>query len=410
MRRRRPDSEALVFTVASAVGLLHGLDDAFVHRGPGLGLGRHGLAAAIAVVAWAAAVIAFPRLRPGLRATVALAFGVLAVTNGALHVMHIAGGGAGGADVTGVLAAAGGAVLVGLAAAIPWRHRGAGTRAGRLLAPIGVLLGAFFVLGPVAMGLVSAHKGRAAVGPPPGRAYAEVTFRASDGLRLAGWYRPSHNGAAVLVLHGGGSDRRGAVRHARMLARHGYGVLLYDARGRGESEGAPNDYGWGWPKDVAGALAFLEDRPDVDPHRIGALGLSTGADVLIEAAATRRDIAALVTDGAAAGSFEDWHRLRGDDLGAVPGWFMFTTLRVVSGDPPGPPLEDLVRRMRTPTLLVSAGRTEERDFNVLYERAAHGRVEHWNVPNADHTRAIRQVPAAYERRVVGFLDAKLGLS
>jgi uncharacterized protein len=407
MRRPLRDSEARVFAVASAVGLVHGLDDAFVHRGPGLGLGVHAVAGALAIAVWVAGVLAFGRLRPGLRAALALTFGALAVTNGAMHLMHIAAGGVSGGDVTGMLAAAAGAVLLGLAAAIPWRHRGTGTRVARVLAPLALLLGAFFVLGPAGMGLISAHKGREAVGPPPGREYATVSFHASDGLKLAGWYRPSRNGAAVLVLHGGGGDRGGAVRHAEMLARHGYGVLLYDARGRGESEGAPNDYGWGWPKDVAGAMDFLHRRPDVDPRRIGALGLSTGADVLLEAAGKRRDIAALVTDGAAAGSFEDWHRLRGDDLGAVPGWVMFTALRAVSADPPGPPLEDMVRRTRTPTLLISAGHAEERDFNVLYARAAHGRFEHWNLPNADHTRAIRQAPAEYERRVVGFLDAKL---
>ena len=47
--------------------------------------------------------------------------------------------------------------------------------------------------------------------------------------REAGWYRPSRNGAAVLLVHGGGGDRSGPLRHARMLARHGDGVLLYDA-------------------------------------------------------------------------------------------------------------------------------------------------------------------------------------
>ena len=55
-------------------------------------------------------------------------------------------------------------------------------------------------------------------------------------------------------MHGGSSDRKGSVAHARMLARHGYGVLLYDARGRGESEGSENNYGWDWSKDIAGAL------------------------------------------------------------------------------------------------------------------------------------------------------------
>jgi pimeloyl-ACP methyl ester carboxylesterase len=192
-----------------------------------------------------------------------------------------------------------------------------------------------------------------------------------------------------------------------MLARHGYGVLLYDARGRGRSEGMDNNYGWDWPKDVAGALAFLKRRPDVDPRRIGAIGLSTGADVLLEVAGTRHDLAALVTDGAAAGSFEDWHRLRGNDLGAVPGWFMFTTMRVTSGDGPGPPLEDLVPKITAPTLMISAGTDIEREFNDLYERAAGGRIAHWSLPRAHHTRAIRERPRAYERTVVGFLDRAL---
>jgi hypothetical protein len=60
-----------------------------------------------------------------------------------------------------------------------------------------------------------------------------------------------------------------------MLARHGYGVLVYDARGRGESDGTENNYGWDWDKDVAGALA-----------------LSTGADVLIDVAAHGDDVKA----------------------------------------------------------------------------------------------------------------------
>ncbi len=413
--RRPADREAVLFTAAAAVGVVHALDDAVVHRGPGVGAGEFVLTALVAVVAWVAGSAAFPRLRPGLRAALALTVGALALANGGAHVLHIASVGVAGADVTGLLATAAGLVLLGLAIAIPWRHRGAGGTparrrwATRALVSVTAFLGVALVVLPMGMGIVSAHKGREAVGPPPDRTYAEVAFRASDGLRLAGWYRPSRNGAAVLVLHGGGGDRTGAVRHARMLAAHGYGVLLYDARGRGESDGAPNDYGWGWPKDVAGALAFLHERPDVDQRRIGALGLSTGADVLIQAAAQRHDIAALVTDGAAAGSFEDWHRLRGDEIGAVPGWFMFTTMRAVSTDGPGPPLEDLVHRLRSPTLLISAGRTEEGEFNVLYDRAAGRRapVERWNLPRASHTRAIRQAPAAYERRVVGFLDRAL---
>src|SRR6478672_2547865 len=409
----RRDGAATVFAVATLVALVHALDDAFVHRGPGLGLGQHALAGAIALVAAVAAIAAFPALRPGLRSALALWFGVLAIVNGALHANHAAADALAPGDVTGLLALVAGAVLVALAAWIPWRHRGAGPagpwrrRANRVLAAAGALVATVFVLGPMAMGVTETHKWREPIGAPPGPEYASVTFPAADGLRLAGWYRASHNGAAVLVVHGGGGDRTGAMAHARLLARHGYGVLVYDARGRGESEGSPNGYGWDWGKDVAGALRFLRSRPDVDPRRIGGLGLSTGADVLVEAAARRRDLAAIVADGTAAGSFEDWRRLRGTELGLPPGWVMFTTIRVLSGDAPGPPLQDLLARMRTPTLLVSAGTQEERDFNVLYARSASPSVEHWNLPDANHTAALREHPRAYERRVLAFLDRAL---
>ena len=65
-------------------------------------------------------------------------------------------------------------------------------------------------------------------------------------------------------------------------------------------------------------------------------------------------------------------------------------------------------RIKAPTLLISAGEAEERQFNVLYDQAARGPVEHWNLPDAQHTRAIRQHAAEYERRVVGHFDAALG--
>ena len=395
--------ETVAFTAATAVALVHALDDAYVHRGAGLGIGQHALAGLIAVAAAAAGMLAFPRLRPGLRAALAFSFGALAIVNGTLHVVHAERHGAAGGDITGILAAAAGVGLVGLTIEILVRNRG--TRRSRAVGYPASLLVTLFVLGPIALGVVATHKWREPVGEPPSAAYRDVAFAASDGLELRGWYRPTENGAAVLVVHGGSSDRKGSVAHAELLARQGYGVLLYDARGRGESEGSENNYGWDWAKDIAGALAFLHAQEGVE--RIGALGLSTGGDVLLEVAAERDDLAAVVVDGAAAASYEDWHRLRGAELGMVPGWVMFSTIRVLSGDPPGMALEDAVRRIDEPTLLISAGEADERDANLRYDAAGGAQVEHWNLPEADHTRGIRQAPEAYERRVAGFFSAAL---
>jgi acetyl esterase/lipase len=275
---------------------------------------------------------------------------------------------------------------------------------------IATLLVAYVFVFPVSAALVVTHKYREPVGEPPSGAYESVTFDSADGLELSGWYIPSRNRAAVLVVHGGGGDRNGTVEHAELLARHGYGVLVYDARGRGESEGSPVAFGWGWPKDVAGALAFLRGRPDVDPERVGGLGLSTGADVLIEVAAQDRDLRAVVSDGATAGSFADYRNLDGLDEAAPFYWTMYTAARVFSGASPGRPLKELVTEVSpTPLLLIATGGSlaTEIDFNRIYADAAREHVEHWELPDVNHTAAIRERPGEYERRVAGFLDQAL---
>ena len=404
-------SERRVFTVATVVLLAHALDDALVNRQPGIGAGQHAVAALVALVAGGAAIAAFPSLRPGLRAAAAGLLGVFGLVNGLMHVQHVRADAVAASDITGVLAAAAALVLLGLAVAIPYRHRGEREHrrwlARAVALPAG-LLAAILVVVPVSMAVIDAHKWREPIGPPPSVAYEPVAFPAADGLRLKGWYHPSRNGAAVLLVHGGNSDRSGSVAHARFLARAGYGVLLYDARGRGESEGSPNGYGWGWEHDVDGAMRLLAARPDVDAGRVAALGLSTGADVLLDVAPDRDDLAGIVADGSAATSWEDWHRLKpGPRLEAAAGWAMFQALELFTGDDQPEPLEDEVARSTTPLLLISAGRDVEREFGDRYAAAAGGPAEHWNLPDAGHTRGLRARPGEYERRVLAFLGRVL---
>ena len=148
----------------------------------------------------------------------------------------------------------------------------------------------------------------------------------------------------------------------------------------------------------------------MDPGRIGGLGLSRGADTLIRFAAEDRRLKAVVADGATGSSFADYQNLDQQAEGAPYYLVMYTAARIFSGESPGESLKDLVARVSpTPLLLISTGGSlpVERDFNRIYAEAAREPVDFWDLPDVDHTAAIRQRPDEYERRVVGFFDRAL---
>lgn len=393
-----------VFAAAVLVALLHAFDDAFLLPGGGVPLTQHALAAGIALVSSVVAIWRFPSLRPGVQSGLAFVFGALALVNGGRHVHHVLNDALTANDVTGLAAFAAGVVLVGLAAWIPFAHRGSGSWPARLLVPPAGLAFVVLVLAPVGMGIVDIHSLHRGIGSPPSAAYKTVHFTAADGVRLEGWYRPSRNGATVLMISGGGGNRRSTLRHARMLDRHGYGVLVYDPRGSGHSEGTVNSYGWGWDKDADAAIDYLAAH---GAGRIGVLGLSTGADIAIDAAGRRGDIGAVVADGSAAIGYEDIEKYSSKPLERAPMWVLFHALEVIQGrSGPKVPLADRIAHTRAPNLLISANKAEK-GWGELYDRRGGSQSTLWYLPHAGHTAALRQYPAAYERHVTAFLDAHL---
>ena len=224
---------------------------------------------------------------------------------------------------------------------------------------------------------------------------------------LEGWYVPSRNGAAVISSPG----RSGTQKQARMLIRHGYGVLLFDRRGEGASEGDPNGFGWGGDRDLEAAIDFLRDRPDVDPERIGGIGRSVGGELLLETAAETDELKAVVSDGAGIRSVRE--AALGDGaakLGGVAIWSAMTaSTAVFANEPPPPNLEDLVGRIAPrPVFLIYAGKGQGgEELSAEYGDAAGEPKTVWEIPEASHVGGIDARPVEYERRVVGFFDAAL---
>ena len=235
--------------------------------------------------------------------------------------------------------------------------------------------------------------------------HRDVTFPAADGVRLAGWYVPGTSGAAIVLVHGGGGDRSGAIRHARLLAASGYGVLLYDARGRGESEGHENAFGWRWDRDVRGAVDYLEAA---GIRRIGLLGLSTGAEAVVTEAASDPRVAAVVADGLQGRTPGDAGNLGlGNRLSIQPAFVVLSAaIRAVRGERQPAPMLELVHRVAASRQLLLIG-TEgfERELDRAYVRGT--AAELWELPDTAHTQGLATHPAAYADRVLTVFDSAL---
>jgi uncharacterized protein len=405
--------ESRIFGAAVTLIALHVADDEFVQPAPGTAIQDHLLAGIIPIAVALAAVCVYPRLRAGVRAEIALIFGILSVVAGMIALGSASAVGISGSDWTGLALLPTGLTLIGIAAWIPWHERGRYAESarrrwlGRAIAIVATPLVLFYVVTPIGAALWATHKFRS----PIGRfmiPHQDVSLRTSDGLRLGGWYVPSHNGAAVVIVHGGGGDRDGDRAHAAILARAGYGVLLYDARGRGQSQGAPDAYGWTWGRDVDAAITWLERRPDVKHGRIGALGLSTGADVLVEAAARRHDIRAVVADGATTRSTSDTSKvIHGGGLLSLPFWWVqYTAAETFENASPGPPLAALAAHLHTRILFIASNWSVERSASIIYARAAKQRGDLWEVDSA-HTQGLHDHARDYTERVLGFFAASL---
>lgn len=231
----------------------------------------------------------------------------------------------------------------------------------------------------------------------------DVTFATGDGMELAGWYVPGANGTAVVLAHGAHDDRRDTVDHLRLLARAGYAVLAFDARGHGESGGATNALGWQGGADVAGAVAFARRQPGIE--RVAVLGLSMGAEAGLRAAAAGVPLAAVVADGAGASTAGDQRLLSGGVLPASVTWLALRGVELLGGGDEPPALADVAGRIRVPVLLVASGARDEYAIDAIYRRRIGARAALWSVPDAAHTQALERHPAAYAARVLGLLGS-----
>ena len=132
-----------------------------------------------------------------------------------------------------------------------------------------------------------------------GAEFESVRFLSRRGdVTLDGWYLRGREGMPTLIFCHGievGRTGDGLTELAATLNRRGFGVLQFDFRGHGASEGYRVSSGWHERMDVLGAYDYLISQ-SVSSDQIGLHGVSMGAGAVCLAAAEERGIRALSLD------------------------------------------------------------------------------------------------------------------
>lgn len=234
-----------------------------------------------------------------------------------------------------------------------------------------------------------------------------VRFTATDGVALRGWFVPCAGSTrAAVLLHGNGSTRSQMVARARLLRSRGYAVLLYDARGHGESEGDRVSFGLFETRDLLGALDYVRSR---GASEIGCLGASQGGATIALAAEELRDVRwavleAVFPDLTTAVDRRFRHTLH------LPGWFAGLLMRPIAEWRIGASAGDIaprraISRLKCPVLVLGGERdpyTTVEDIRALYS-AAPDRKQLWVVPNAGHVDLYGAAGPNYEEHLTQFL-------
>lgn len=235
----------------------------------------------------------------------------------------------------------------------------------------------------------------------------EISFSSAAGTRVAGWYAPSRNRAAVILVHGTGADRSSLLFETEILSQAGFGVLAVDLPGQGASGGRSR---WGVPERLAiiAAVDWLRTRSDVDAERIGGFGLSMGAYVLTQAAAVDQRLRAVALVSSPTEVVEhNW--LATAKWGLLTQVPCYLALRAYGQSLDMPP-RNVIGSISPRAVLIVGGALDPLVPAFTAQQlfsAAGSPKELWLVPRAHHDDFAKIAGPEYRNRLAGFFDRAL---
>lgn len=239
-----------------------------------------------------------------------------------------------------------------------------------------------------------------------GLAYESLTFASLDGTPLHAWFVPARGAAKGTVIHFHGNTKNisGHFRYVSWLPERGYNVFLFDYRGYGESGGSPEPQGI--HEDGLAALAYVRQRPGVDPAKLLVFGQSLGGNYALAAVADSADrgIRAVCVEGA----FASHRAIARDKIARYPLPQTIADLLVDLLVGERHDAETAVRRLTGTRLLLIHGSADDvvdhRHGEILFSRAA-GDKTMWTVPDGRHLDTFVYRPRPYRDMLTDFFDA-----
>ena len=240
--------------------------------------------------------------------------------------------------------------------------------------------------------------------------FHEVSFRTEDGVDLDAWWVPSEGASrAAVLVHGqaGNKSERHVIETARIYISAGYGVLMLDLRGHGESGRARRTLGFEEVRDVRAVLGWLQKR-DFDPDRIVLHGWSAGAATVLRIA-PETGVAAVIEESGYA-DLPPLLRVQLPEQSGLPAFFnpgiMLASKLFLRADPWAIRSEIEARELykkNVPLLIIHS----EGDRIVPIEHArrilsAHPDARFWKLDRYAHVKAYAHPD--YRKRLLSFLE------
>lgn len=162
-----------------------------------------------------------------------------------------------------------------------------------------ILLVGIVALGPLGTLYTATHPPAVESGLTPSDfsvSHESVTFTASDGVKLSGWFIPSTRGTSsvptVIFAHGYPAEKGDLLPFALQF-RDSFNLFLFDFRSFGDSEGSVTTIGQRERRDMHAAITHLASR---DIEQIGIWGFSMGGAVALMSAAEHEAVDAVVSE------------------------------------------------------------------------------------------------------------------